>query len=80
MNPPIADRIAHLLCSFVADTGGEVNEKLTITILGSPRAKSIPQKIKLNFRIIPSAIIVFTIHDPRFIRMQLKAAFLKTLM
>jgi len=45
MNPPVPYPVAHYFRSFVADTGSEVSEKLTIAILGSPGAEGITQKI-----------------------------------
>ena len=78
MNPSVPYRIAHCFCGLVADTGSEVYKKLTIAILGSPWTKGITQKVKLDFRIISPAIIVFKIYDPRFVWMQLKAAFIET--
>ena len=80
MNPPISYRIAHLFCSLVADSGSEVDEKLTVAILGPSRTECIPQKIKLYFRIVAPAIIILAVDDPRFVWMQFEAAFIKTFM
>ena len=80
MDSPVSYLVAHGLCSFVADTGCEVDEKLAIAILRSPRTEGITEKIKLCFPIIRPAVIILAVDNTRFVWMQLQAALIKTLM
>ena len=79
MDSPVSYLVAHGLCSFVADTGCEVDEKLAIAILRSPRTEGISEKIKRCFPIIRPAVIILAVDNTRFVWMQPQAAFIETL-
>lgn len=70
MHTPVMNSLSHGLFRFVANCLYEIDEMLSVFVLGSPWSKGIPQKVEISFWMIFPAVIVFAVDNPGFVRMQ----------
>ena len=76
---PAPKSVAYRLRCFVRDRGAEIDEKLPLAILGSPRLKAVAEKIKrFVWVVLPFPKIILAIDDFRFLRMEFQSASLQT--
>jgi hypothetical protein len=64
MYTPIMNGLLHCLFRLVTDRRCEVDEVLSIFILGPSWPKGIPQKIELCFRIVAWPVVGLAIDNP----------------